>query len=365
VEEIQPKSQRRDLTQRRPSQELLEKKFPEWILFEKLIDELGPRGHVHNLGYSRNDEYDFPLTALSFGNHDPEAPTLLMVGGVHGLERIGAQVVLSFLQSFSELILWDKTLHNTLEKIRIIFFPMVNPIGIMNVTRSNPAGVDLMRNAPVETPEKTTFLLGGQRISNKLPWYRGPHNAPPEPESEALLKLVKELVLPAKVALSVDFHSGFGVVDRLWFPYSRTNEPFPHLPEMFTLKKMFDRTYPNHIYRVEPQASSYTITGDLWDYSYDLYNHSSGTDSSRVYIPMCLEMGSWAWIRKNPLQLFSSLGPFNPIKPHRQKRILRRHITLFDFLTKALVSHEAWTAHNLEQRKKYEQRALEAWYDRE
>ena len=52
-------------------------------------------------------------------------------------------------------------------------------------------------------------------------------------------------------------------------------------------------------------------------------------------ITMTLELGSWLWIRKNPHQLFSRHGMFNPIKAHRIKRVLRRHADLLDFLTRA------------------------------
>lgn len=361
-----PHGQRRNIELRRPRRELLEKKFPEWLMFEKLMEELRQHNSVpmqiHQLGYSKDLNYDLPLTAVQFGKTDPQAPTLALFGGVHGLERIGAQVVLSFMQSFSELILWDKTLHHALENIRIIFFPMVNPLGILNVTRANPRGVDLMRNAPTELANKTTFLVGGQRISPKLPWYRGEVQAPMEVESQAIMEIVKRFILPAKVAISVDFHSGFGLTDRLWFPYAKTKAPFPHLAEMYALKEMFDRTYPNHIYHIEPQAHAYTITGDLWDYSYEMFLENN-KQQQKIFIPLALEMGSWKWVRKNPLQLFSSLGPFNPIKPHRQKRILRRHLTLFDFLLKSLVSYETWAFHNLEQRKKLESRAMDLWYD--
>lgn len=34
---------------------------------------------------------------------------------------------------------------------------------------------------------------------------------------------------------------------------------------------------------------------------------------------------------KNPRQLFSRHGMFNPIKAHRIKRVLRRHADLLDF----------------------------------
>jgi hypothetical protein len=57
---------------------------------------------------------------------------------------------------------------------------------------------------------------------------------------------------------------------------------------------------------------------------------------------MTLELGSWLWIRKNPRQIFSRHGIFNPIKAHRIKRVLRRHADLLDFLARAAYSVPQW-----------------------
>lgn len=339
-----------------PSIELLEKKLPEWILFEKLLADLESIGRVHVLGVTSSAHHQLPLIAMSFGSQDPKAPVLALFGGVHGLERIGSQVVLALMRSFSELLLWDQLLQDALSKLRVVFFPMVNPLGIMNMRRANPNGVDLMRNSPITALEKPTFLVGGHLISPKLPWYRG-HNGM-EPESQALIQLCKEQFFESSAVVTVDFHSGFGTQDRLWFPYAKTREPFPHLPEMYALSEKFERTFPNHFYRIEPQAKNYTTHGDLWDYLYDEYMKTN----SGTYLSLTLEMGSWMWVRKNPLQLFSSLGPYHPIKPHRQKRILRRHITLFDFLVRTVISHSSWSSLSSEQRNKNKDRAYDLWY---
>ena len=54
-------------------------------------------------------------------------------------------------------------------------------------------------------------------------------------------------------------------------------------------------------------------------------------------------MGSWIWVKKNPLQLFTKTGLFNPMKQHRMNRTLRRHVPLFDFLVHGLISHQVWS----------------------
>ena len=48
------------------------------------------------------------------------------------------------------------------------------------------------------------------------------------------------------------------------------------------------------------------------------------------FLPLTLEMGSWLWVKKNPRQLFSRHGIFNPLIEHRQQRVLRRHLALLD-----------------------------------
>ena len=104
------------------------------------------------------------------------------------------------------------------------------------------------------------------------------------------------------------------------------------------VQRLLDRTLPNHVYRVEQTAQAYTIRGDLWDYLYDRRREAG----AGCMLPLTLEMGSWAWVRKNPLQALSTLGRFNPVRPHRHRRTLRRHLPLLDFLCHAVASYDAW-----------------------
>lgn len=342
------------------SSDKLERKFPEWIQLRKLSIELVRSGHAQVLGRSLRHEKSMPLIGFRFGSTDPAAPTLGLFGGVHGLERIGSQVVLSLMSSFSELLLWDHLLQDALKKIRIVFFPIVNPWGIYAKTRANPRGVDLMRNAPVEALENPTWMVSGQRFSPRLPWYRG-QEGQLEAESQALIDFVKAQSFGSSRVVHLDFHSGFGTSDQIWFPYAKSTKPFPNLPEFHALKEAFERTHPHHFYKIEPQAKNYTTHGDLWDHLFDEYNAQKRRG---VFLPLAVEMGSWMWVKKNPMQLFSTLGPYNPIVPHRHKRILRRHNTLFDFMIRALVSSDMWVPKFEEQRQKHLTQALELWYDK-
>ncbi len=304
-------------------------------------------------------EQHFPVYAITLGNPNPALPAVGFFGGVHGLERIGVEVVMAYLRSLVMRLQWDDMLHRQLESVRLVFMPLVNPGGVWRGTRANPNGVDLMRNAPVDSSERVPFLIGGQRISAGLPWYRGEQGAPMEAESAALCKVVEDELLARDFSLVLDCHSGFGINDRIWFPSAHTVQPIPHLPEIHALKEIFDRTNTSHRYIFEPQSRQYLAHGDLWDY---LYQRACAKTACN-FLPLTLEMGSWEWVKKNPRQLFSRHGIFNPLIEHRLQRVLRRHIAWLDFLTRAAVSHQRWMPTG-EERESHQARALELWYRR-
>jgi hypothetical protein len=335
-------------------------KLPELTELEKIIDRLPKSARVRTLGTVVSQELAFPLYSITLGSEDPQAPTLGLFAGVHGLERIGSKVVIAYLNTIVELLRWDDTLLHKLERTRLVFFPIINPAGMYLRTRSNGNGVDLMRNAPVEADAVSPlFLPAGHRISPKLPWYRGTEGAPLELEAQAVCQLVREELTTSPISLALDVHSGYGTVDRIWFPYAKTTKPFPNLPEVYALKKLLDETYPNHVYRMEPQAKEYTTHGDLWDYLYDAHLAST---PERLFMPLALELGSWVWVKKNPKQMFSVLGAFNPLMPHRNKRTLRRHIILFDFLHRAVQSSRSWATLSNPNKDEFLKAAMSQWY---
>jgi len=286
--------------------------------------------------------HSFAVHVASLGTESPDAPAIGIFGGIHGLERIGTQLVLDYMRSLLCRLSWDELLHRQLQAVRLVFMPIVNPGGMYAVTRANPNGVDLMRNAPQDADDAVPFLAGGQRIGAWLPWYRGRAGAPMEVESRAMLRVVETELLPRPLSFAVDCHSGYGWRDSIWFPYARTHTPMAHFPEMYLLKTMFEQAHPHHGYAFEPQSHQYLLHGDLWDYAYDR------TPPQNLFLPMTLELGSWMWIKKNPRQIFSRAGIFNPIKAHRTARVLRRHVSLFDFLGRVAVAPERWLPHGMQ-----------------
>jgi hypothetical protein len=336
--------------------------LPELVELQRLAAHGGKSLiRVTELANVKHGELSLPIQAFEFGSTRPEDPVFFLTGGVHGLERIGTRVIISYLKTLTQLATWDPTTRHLLERVRLSVVPIVNPVGMYLSRRSNGNGIDLMRNAPVEADDGGSLMLAsGHRVSPWLPWYRGQASAEMETESKAIVKFFEEQFGRASCVIALDVHSGFGAVDRIWFPYARTRQPFPNLQEIYKLTHLLDSVYPHHIYKVEPQAASYTTHGDLWDYLYDRRRESKGS----LFLPLTLELGSWLWIKKNPRQLFSALGIFNPLLPHRTSRILRRHLNLLDFLLRSAASPGAWTSGHghLQNSSDIERLAIARWY---
>lgn len=332
--------------------------FAELQQLETIIQRLGNQAQTEVLTRIGYQDRSLPVYSISIGSQRDDVPVIAYFGGVHGLEKIGTEVLLAYLQTLSQLLDWDEELQRRLEKSRLLFVPIVNPVGVWRGTRCNANGVDLMRNAPLEGIGKTK-LYSGHRISPHLPWYRG-DVANMEAEAEALCRVVRQQLSRSSLLIALDLHSGFGIQDRLWFPYASQKTPFPSLAEAHAFKQLFDSSYPHHFYKIEPMSQEYVISGDLWDYLYD--EHFQQTGESGDFLPLTLEMGSWQWLRKNPMHLFLRHGLFHPVLPHRQQRILRRHLTLFDFLFRAALYPQRWSALDHTQRQMHQQLAMAAWY---
>jgi hypothetical protein len=335
------------------------RELPELGDFYEVLALFGDRAKVHVLATTHHAGIEFPIHGAVVGATRADAPTLVLVGGVHGLERIGTSVVLSGMHTLARFLAWDRILSAALEHLRVVFVPLLNPVGMWLRRRSNANGVDLMRNAPPHPDASATPFLGGQRLSNKLPWYCGEPDAAMQLESRVLCEFIREWVFPAKHAIALDVHSGFGSIDRLWFPYAYTRRPFASLAEAYALKRLLDDTLPHHPYQMEPVSRNYTMQGDLWDYLYDEHRERCPSNS---FMPLTLELGSWAWVKKNPRQLLDVLGSFNPMRPHRLRRTLRRHLPLIEFLLRAVAGADAWTNFDSFERQRLESEALRQWF---
>ena len=332
-------------------------RLPELDALERLIERVGQLGEVSSSpGTAAPGSPSLPVYTVALGNPSPGVPAAGFFGGVHGLERIGSLVVLAFLRNVVDRLRWDEALHAQLEKLRLVFMPIVNPGGMWRGTRANPAGVDLMRNSPVDAAERVPFLVGGQRISAGLPWYRGASGQAMESESRALCETVERELVARPFSVALDCHSGFGMRDRLWFPFAHRRAAFPGIAQLHALVQTFEGSHAHHPYLVEPQSRQYLAHGDLWDHLV------LQADCGRVFLPLTLEMGSWLWIKKNPRQFFSARGLFNPVVEHREQRVLRRHLPLLDFLARAALSFRHWLPQDEDAMARHHRAALARWY---
>ncbi|MFM8340772.1 MAG: M14 family zinc carboxypeptidase, partial [Methylomonas sp.] len=139
---------------------------------DDIIQQLGNRAQVEVLETISYRDQQFPIYSIAIGSQRDDVPVIAYFGGVHGLEKIGTEVLLAYLQTLANLLDWDQELNRRLEHARLLFVPIINPVGVFYGTRCNGNGVDLMRNAPIEGIGKTK-LYSGHRISPRLPWYRG------------------------------------------------------------------------------------------------------------------------------------------------------------------------------------------------
>ena len=317
-----------------------QKNLPEQAELEQLAQEYRNFIELETLGVAKSKNSEYPVYGVKLGSKDPKAPVFALVGGVHGLERIGSHVLISFLKSILAQTKWDKSWQDLFQHVRLIAIPILNPTGFANMRRSNGSGVDLMRNSPLDSTGTLIPLVSGHRHGPWLPWYRGELGAKMEDENLYLKSFFERETFNSDVVISLDLHSGFGLKDRIWYPWSTSHLPFPYEDKIQKLKELFIEAFPYHIYKIENQTVNYSNHGDLWDWMYLEYKKSK---PNGIFLPFTLEMGSWMWVKKNPWQFFTVDGLFNPIKKHRYARTMRRHHNLLEFLLKASTFHEAWT----------------------
>lgn len=284
------------------------------------------------LGYSSRNEsgFRFPIHCLEIGS--PQAiknSPVGLVAGVHGLETVGIRILIDFLEylvspSGSSILKAMKK-----EKIGLVVIPILNPGGVAMKKRSNPRGVDLMRNSGVDAVKPMPFF-GGHRISPKLPYFRGKTL---ELESRALFQFVKKYFFSAKskVLPILDIHSGFGTVDYVWWPYAHTHAPSPSETVFQSFANYLQNTKNLKNFHYSPQSESYTTHGDLWDRIYDQFQEEAKEKKSQL-IPLTLEVGTWKDIAENPLKVLKKRGIFNPSPENKAETIIRYREFLKEFI---------------------------------
>lgn len=260
----------------------------------------------------------------AFKNHAP-----LIASGVHGLETIGIRIHLDILRS----VLNPKSRFYSEDlaggKLAIYSIPILNPAGVVRLTRANATGVDLNRNSGV-TAEKAIPFFGGHRISSTLPYFRG---GTQQRETRALFRFLREDFLRRrkKIHMALDIHSGYGSQNYLWWPYSFSNKKVFQEEAFESIAAGLRAKHP--LYRIEPMALSYQTHGDLWDYALlDFEKRQKEKPGKSLFLPFTLEIGTWQELKKSPSRLFTPEKIFNPPKSSRKAYLKEHRQLIWDFL---------------------------------
>src|SRR5690606_22886946 len=114
----------------------MQRHLPEMVQLEAIMDRGARWLRCDKVLQVEAAGQSLPVWVLETGNRNPKAPVFGLFGGVHGVERIGSQVLLAWLHSLTERMHWDDALHRKLEQVRLVIMPIVNPAGMWLQRRS-------------------------------------------------------------------------------------------------------------------------------------------------------------------------------------------------------------------------------------
>ncbi|MGZ8947135.1 MAG: zinc carboxypeptidase, partial [Methylococcaceae bacterium] len=73
-------------------------KFPKFEQLERIIERFGNKARTQVIERIHYKGREFPIHSITLGSTQPDAPVLAFFGGVHGLEKIGSEVILSYME---------------------------------------------------------------------------------------------------------------------------------------------------------------------------------------------------------------------------------------------------------------------------
>jgi len=114
---------------------------------EKLLP-LKPDFEIERYGALSISPDRYPLYALKSRDWNPEQPTVLITGGVHGYETSGVQGAIRFLQTRSLCYAFN-----------IVAAPCISPWGYETINRWNPHAVDPNRSFHADSPSEEAAAL--------------------------------------------------------------------------------------------------------------------------------------------------------------------------------------------------------------
>lgn len=190
-------------------------------------------GNTLNLGVSSDENYDI----YGFELGDPDKPTIIIFGAIHGNEWQSAYwsfEYYKYLSNPSDAPLNKNYLFQLSSAFHFVFVPVINPYGFDNGTRSNKNGVDLERNFPV---------FWEQWNSSDPNRYKGT-----SPFSEAESQIIKSLVEDYKPFMILNCHSWGGQFESATYLPPMPNE-YDVLYENAVADAQYINGSKNHLYR--------------------------------------------------------------------------------------------------------------------
>jgi len=180
---------------------------------EATLDELASRLGGELVVYGSSVE-GRPLRALRVPSRRKDAPRALCCANIHGIEWIGAHVLLDLLAQLAD----GRAQVAALRAAELWVIPCINPdayarthstegSGTLVELRANAHGVDLNRNFPLPPGKTPSWIPAAGSSTPGDATYRGPHPLC-EPETRSL----SELCTKIHPHVSVNLHSFMGTV---------------------------------------------------------------------------------------------------------------------------------------------------------
>lgn len=108
------------------------------------------RFEVSQYGALPIDPHRYPLMSVTVRSDRPEAPWVLITGGVHGYETSGVQGALEFVHT---------TALSYVDRVNMIVAPCVSPWGYEVINRWNPNAIDPNRSFSADSPSEEAALV--------------------------------------------------------------------------------------------------------------------------------------------------------------------------------------------------------------
>ena len=87
------------------------------------IKQLEPFAEIREESTISYKNSQFAIQSITLGNRDPKAPCLILVAGIHGVEVIGIDVLVPFLNRLASMLRWDRAIHQQLEHLKLVILP--------------------------------------------------------------------------------------------------------------------------------------------------------------------------------------------------------------------------------------------------